>query len=33
MENLFEQRTIEYLYDFPTLGALAAGNKWMPSPK
>lgn len=33
MENLFEERTIEYFYDFPTLGALAAGNKWMPSPK
>lgn len=33
MENLFEERTVEYLYDFATLGALAAGNKWMPSPK
>ncbi|GAI06014.1 unnamed protein product, partial [marine sediment metagenome] len=33
VENLFEERTTEYLYDFPTLGALAAGNKWMPSPK
>ena len=33
MENLFEERTIEYPYDFATLGALAAGNTWMPTPK
>jgi len=33
MENLFEERTIEYLYDFSVLGALAAGNTWMPTPK
>ncbi len=33
MENLFEERTIEYFYDFATLGALAAGNTWMPTPK
>ncbi len=33
MENLFEERTIEYFYDFSELGALAAGNTWMPTPK
>lgn len=33
MENLFEERTIEYLYDFAALGALAAGNTWSPTPK
>jgi hypothetical protein len=33
MENLFEERAVEYFYDFATLGALAAGNTWMPSTK
>jgi hypothetical protein len=33
MENLFEERTIEYPYDFAALGALAAGNTWMPGTK
>ncbi len=33
MENLFEERTIEYFYDFATLGALAVGNTWMPTTK
>lgn len=33
METLFEERTIEYLYDFATLSTLAAGNTWMPTPK
>jgi len=33
MENLFEERTTEYPYDFSVLGALAAGNTWMPTPK
>jgi len=33
MENLFEERTIEYPYDFAALGALAVGNTWSPTPK
>ena len=33
MENLFAERTVEYLYDSAVLGALAAGNTWMPSTK
>ncbi|GAI89039.1 unnamed protein product, partial [marine sediment metagenome] len=33
MENLFEERTTEYLYDFATEGPLVAGNTWMPTPK
>ena len=33
MESLFEERTIEYFYDFSVRGALAAGNSWMPTPK
>jgi len=33
MENLFEERTIEYPYVFATEGTLAAGNTWIPTPK
>ncbi len=33
MESLYEERTTEYFYDFAVLGALAAGNTWMPTPK
>ncbi|MBA7465925.1 hypothetical protein ES707_01097 [subsurface metagenome] len=33
MENLFEERTVEYPFVFATEGALAVGNTWMPTPK
>jgi len=33
MENLFEERTTEYFYDFAVEGPIAAGNTWMPTPK
>jgi hypothetical protein len=32
-ESLFEERTIEFHYDFGVLGALAVGNTWMPGTK
>lgn len=33
MENLFEERTIEFHYDALVEGVIAAGNTWMPTPK